>query len=57
MAKLKKYKVPVSWVTYGFITIKAGSEEDAFQRAKKKTPGKYLSEFFEIDRDCIEEVK
>jgi hypothetical protein len=58
----KKYKVPVSWQVYGFVTVEADTEEEAAHEAMGVDldciDGKpeYLHNSFEVDEHAIEEV-
>ena len=56
---MKTYKIPVSWLMYGYISVTAESIEDAIDYAdnESKLPeGSYVEASFEIDHDAIEEV-
>lgn len=58
----KKYKVPVSWQVYGFVTVEADTEEEAAQEAYGvdldciDDEPEYLPNSFEVDEQAIEEV-
>lgn len=56
MSTLKTYDVPVSWVTYGRLTVKAHSKKEAIKVAKKATMGKYMSECFLVNRNDVREI-
>lgn len=57
--KTKKYRIPVSWQMYGYVTVEAENLENAIEQAEDtNTPlpeGSYVEGSYEVDRAAIDE--
>ena len=57
--KTKTYRIPVSWLMYGHVTVEAETLEDAIEQVEDtNTPlpeGSYVQCSFEVDHAAIDE--
>lgn len=60
---MKKYKIPVTWQSYGHVIVEGENAEDALDNAKNDseiplpTQFSYVEGSFQIEEDLIVEVK
>ena len=52
------YRIPATWLTYGYVTVEAPSLQEALQKAHDSPDlpddGDYIDDSFEIDREGVE---
>lgn len=55
----KKFKVPVSWMVYGYVNVRADNIDEAIELADEANLpyGEYVEGSFEVDAEMIEEIK
>lgn len=60
---MKKYKIPVTWQSYGHIIVEGESAEDALNNARNDpeiplpTESSYVEGSFQVEEDPIVEVE
>lgn len=57
----KKYKIPCSWIMYGFAEVEADSFDEAVEIVESSETnlpeGSYVEASFEVDADILDEFK
>lgn len=56
--KTKTYKIPLVWQSWGIVEVKAGSLEEAMDKAREGSlpkDGAYIDDSFEVDLEGVAE--
>lgn len=56
---MKEYRIPCTWMMYGYEEVRANSLEKAIKIAENAyglPDGEYLDGSFEIDMECVKEM-